>query len=164
MSAVLRAPSGEITVGIGDLQLGRPPARTIVTHALGSCIGVFAWDPETQVGGCLHYMHPRSTEGGGGDPDKYADLGLPRLIKAVAPDREAARRLRIVACGGAQMNADNDLFRIGQRNAAALKQFLWHTGLVLSAHDLGGNVPRTARLDLRTGQVSVVSGTRNTVL
>ncbi|MEQ1566510.1 MAG: chemotaxis protein CheD [Myxococcota bacterium] len=163
MSAVIAARTvGEIVTRIGDLQVGRPPARSVVTHALGSCIGVFAWDPETEVGGCLHFMLPKNE--GSTDLDKYADTGLPRLLTAVAPDKAACRRLRIVACGGAQMNSDGALFRIGQRNIAALRQFMWHFGLVLSAHDLGGTLPRTARLDLKTGKVSVDSGSRTTML
>jgi chemotaxis protein CheD len=156
------AKGAEVVVGIGDLQFARPPVRTIVTHALGSCIGVFAWDPETQRAGCLHFMLPRAE--GGGEPAKYADTGLPLLLKGVAPDRSAARRLRLVACGGATMNTDANLFRIGARNVTALKQFLWHVGVTLEAHDLGGNMPRTARLDLTTGRVSVDSGQRSTLL
>lgn len=152
----------ELVVGIGDLKSGRPPTKSIVTHALGSCVGVFAWDPQSKQGACLHYMLPKSENER--EPLKYADLGLPKLIRSVAPDKESAARLRLVACGGATMNGDTTLFRIGQRNITALKQFMWHYGLVLAAHDLGGTIPRTARLDLQTGRVSVDSGTRSTLL
>lgn len=158
---IIRTP-GEVSVGIGDMKIARAPATSVVTHALGSCIGVFAWDPETKVGGCLHYMLPKSE--GGTEPLKYADTGLPLLIRGVAPEAAIAKRLRIVACGGAQMNTDSAMFRIGQRNVAAVRQFMWQFGLVLAAHDFGGNSPRTARLDLRTGQVTVDSASRSTML
>lgn len=162
MSIALSTARSEVTVGIGDLQHARPPTLTIVTHALGSCIGVFAWDPETRRGACLHYMLPKSEDER--EPHKYADTGLPRLIRAVAPDKAVAARLRLVACGGATMNSDSSLFRIGQRNIAALRQFMWHYGLVLAAHDLGGSSPRTARLELQTGRVTVDSGSRSSLL
>jgi chemotaxis protein CheD len=161
MSVALLARA-EVVIGIGDLQFARPPTRTVVTHALGSCVGVFAWDPATQRAGCLHYMLPKSE--GPVEPCKFADTGLPMLIKGVAPDKATALRLRVVACGGATMNQDSTLFRIGARNIAALKQFLWHFGITLAAHDLGGTAPRTARLDLGTGRVTVDSGTRSTLL
>lgn len=148
----------ELVVGIGDLKAGRPPVRTIVTHALGSCIGAFAWDPQTKRGACLHFALPKRSDRCD-EPDRYADSGLPRLIRAVADDSAAAGRLRLVACGGAAMGSE-DSFRIGKRNIAALRQFLWRYGLVMSAHDLGGSAPRTARLDLRTGRVTVESGDR----
>lgn len=145
----------ELAVGIADLQIAGPPVRSIVTHALGSCVGVFVWDPETCLGGCLHYMLPKS-DGSPGNPDRFADTGMARLIRGVAPDKAAARRLRIVACGGASMYEENS-FRVGPRNIAALKQFLWNIGLPLAAHDLGGNSPRTARIDLASGRVTVDS-------
>lgn len=160
--AVARAGGSEVVVGIGDLQFARPPVRSVVTHALGSCIGVFAWDPETQRAGLLHYMLPRADAGA--EPAKFADTGLPLLLKGVAPDKATARRLRLVACGGATMNTDGSLFQIGARNATALKQFLWHMGLTLASHDLGGSSPRTARLDLSTGKVTVDSAGRSTLL
>lgn len=153
----------EVLVGIGDLGVARPPARSVVTHALGSCVGVFAWDPETGHGACLHFMLPKG-EGAATEPEKYADTGLPRLLKSVAPDKATALRLRIVACGGATMNNDGTLFRIGPRNIAALRQFMWNFGLALAAQDLGGNAPRTARLDLATGRVTVDSGPNTLVL
>lgn len=151
-----------VTVGVGDLKFGRPPVRAVVTHALGSCIGVFAWDPGTRRGACLHYMLPRSE--GDVEPHRYADTGLPRLIRGIAPDRSSARRLRLVACGGATVNGDTGVFRIGERNIEALQRFLRDVGLVLSAQDLGGFSPRTARLDLATGKVTVGSGLRSLVL
>lgn len=163
MSTVV-ATRPELVVGIADLQVGRSPAvRTIVTHALGSCVGVAAWDPETGRGGLLHYLLPRA-EGDDREPRKFADTGLPLLVKGVAPDLVAAKRLRIVAVGGASLNTDTNLFRIGARNIAALKQFLWHVGLALAAQDLGGAVSRTARLDLTTGRVTLDSNGRTTLL
>lgn len=151
-----------VVVGVGDLQIGRPPAKAVVTYALGSCVGVFAWDPETRRGACLHYMLPRCE--GDDAPHRYADTGLPRLVRLVAPDRTACRRLRLIACGGATVNGDRGLFRIGQRNIDALDRFLREVGLVLSASDLGGTTPRTARMDLATGKVTVGGGTRTLVL
>lgn len=163
-SPALRSHDGpELSVGIGDLKAGQAPVRSIVTHALGSCIGAFAWDPETGRGACLHFMLPKADERAT-EPHRYADTGLPKLIRAVAPDKAACARLRIVACGGANLNADSETFRIGSRNIAALRQFLWKYGLVLASHDLGGNAPRTARLDLQSGRVAVTSGDRSTLL
>ncbi|MEQ1504530.1 MAG: chemotaxis protein CheD [Myxococcota bacterium] len=167
MTTTVMPVRAEVVVGIADLQVGRPPTKTIVTHALGSCIGVFAWDPQTHAAACLHFMLPKaesSADAGDREPFKYADTGLPKLIRAVAPDKVSASRLRIVACGGATMNGDSAMFRIGQRNIAALRQFAWHFGFVLSAHDLGGNSPRTARIDLTSGRVTVDSGSRSTLL
>ena len=34
---------------------------TLITYALGSCLGITVWDPVTKVGGMLHVMLPTST-------------------------------------------------------------------------------------------------------
>lgn len=153
----------EVRVGIADLGMGQGPEGTVVTHALGSCVGVFAFHPTTRLGACLHYMLPQSN-GGDADPYKFADTGLPLLIRSVVDNRRDARQLRLVAAGGATLHRDSEMFRIGQRNVAALKAFFWKHGLVLAAEDLGGDQARTARLDLRTGLVTVTSNGSSHVL
>ena len=44
------------TVGVGDMKVSSDPGDTIVTFALGSCLGVTIYDPVTRVGGMLHAM------------------------------------------------------------------------------------------------------------
>ena len=158
----LPAKATEVRVGIADLGMGQGPEGSVVTHALGSCIGVFAYHPVTRLGACLHYMLPKNP--GDDTPYKYADSGLPLLIRSVASNRREARQLRLVAVGGATLQRDVELFRIGQRNIAALKEFFWKHGLILAADDVGGDAPRTARIDLASGQVTVVSNGSTLVL
>ena len=47
-------------VAVGDMKIGRD-ADLIVTHALGSCLGLVVYDPVAKVGGPLHAMLPLST-------------------------------------------------------------------------------------------------------
>ena len=58
----------------------------LVTHSLGSCIGVTAYDPVRKVGGLLHLMLPDSSidaTKAAKHPFMFADTGLPRLFHAV---------------------------------------------------------------------------------
>ena len=50
-----------IVVNVSDMKLSKKPGDVIVTHALGSCIGIAIHDAEACVGGILHYMLPKST-------------------------------------------------------------------------------------------------------
>jgi len=152
----------ETRVGIADLGVGRGPKGSVVTHALGSCVAVFAWHPITLVGGCLHYMLPVTSTGE--EPHKFANTGIPRLLRAVARSRSDLARLRIVATGGAKMQATVSSFQIGARNVDAVHRVLEELGLRLHAHDLGGSAPRTARLDLANGRVFMSSKTGNRLL
>ena len=49
-----------------------------------------------------------------------------------------------------------DHFEIGKRNLLTLRKLLWKNGVLLHGEDVGGvNVPRTMRLDLSTGAVTL---------
>jgi len=45
-----------VFVGIGDAYVSKDPGDLIVTHSLGSCIGIGLYDPYANVGAVLHYM------------------------------------------------------------------------------------------------------------
>ena len=75
-------------VGVGDLKISSNINDTIITHALGSCLGITAYDPIYKIGGMVHVMLPLSKA----DPEKakakpamYVDTGfslLPRYNTA----------------------------------------------------------------------------------
>ena len=44
---------------VGDMKTGRR-GDLLITHALGSCLGLMVFDPVAQVGGLLHAMLPLS--------------------------------------------------------------------------------------------------------
>jgi hypothetical protein len=51
----------QVVVGVADMKVSNRPEEVLVTHALGSCIGVAIYDPEAKVGGLLHFMLPDSS-------------------------------------------------------------------------------------------------------
>jgi len=145
-------------IGVADMKVSRNPDDTIVTYALGSCLGVTVYDPEAQVGGMAHIMLPLST----GDPTKaaqkplmFVDTAVPRLF--IACYKAGARKQRAivrVAGGAAPLSIGrDDYFEIGKRNFIVLRKLLWKNGVLLKAHDVGGNQSRTMSLNLSTGEV-----------
>jgi len=54
------APKTSHVVGVADMKLSQNPGDVIVTHALGSCIGIAIHDPVACVAGILHFMLPLS--------------------------------------------------------------------------------------------------------
>ena len=89
-------------VGIADMKVSDDPKVTLVTHALGSCIGVTVYDPVARVGGMIHYMLPESKmdhKKAKETPLMFADTGIPLLFKACykikaekADDSQSCRR------------------------------------------------------------------------
>ena len=71
-----------VTVGIADLNVVKSP-DTLVTYALGSCVGICLYDPDKKIAGLAHIMLPLSTEAAQGVNNKrrYADTGIAELIQ-----------------------------------------------------------------------------------
>lgn len=147
-----------IRVGMADYKVGRSPA-TIISYGLGSCIGISLYDPQTKVGGLLHIMLPDSTQARPSDnPAKFADTGLPLMLKDVLALGASKTRLVAKMAGGAQMFAfanATDIMRVGARNAEAAKKMLQKLGIRILAEDTGGTYGRTVSINLENGMYRV---------
>jgi chemotaxis protein CheD len=153
-----------ITVGIADCQTSKDPDSTLVTFALGSCVGIAMFDPSSSAGGLLHILLPDSTLDSAKaekNPAMFADTGIPTLLDRCVRMGIPKARLRIWLAGGASMMDEREVFKIGKRNQMAVRKALWKAGLMIYSEDLGGMAPRTVRLDLRTGTFWVNSSGKN---
>lgn len=147
-----------LVVGMGDCKASNDPDTTLVTYALGSCLAVTMFDPQSKVGAMLHFMLPDSMQ----DLDaeivnqwRYADTGVPLMLEQVIRLGANKRRLQVKVAGGAAVLGDQSYFNIGRRNYAALKKLLWKSGILIQAEDVGGSVSRTVRLELSSGRFLV---------
>jgi chemotaxis receptor (MCP) glutamine deamidase CheD len=48
-------------------------------------------------------------------------------------------------------------FKIGERNFATIRKFMWKNGILISAQDVGGTKARTMALDMRSGATTLKS-------
>jgi chemotaxis protein CheD len=152
------ATDDRIVVGVADMAVTDNPNASIITHALGSCIGVTVYDPEARVGGMLHFMLPSSkvnAEKAAGKPAMFADTGIPMLFRACYDLGAAKQRLIVCAAGGAEVLTDDGHFKIGARNRTILRKLFWKNNILLSGDETGGNISRTLTLNLTDGAVSV---------
>jgi len=147
-----------VVVGVGDLAVSNNVQVTLSTYALGSCVGVIAYDPVVQAGGILHIMLPDSLI----SPDKarkqpamFADTGLPFFFRSLVGMKVERRRVRVFLAGGASVLNGTDPFKIGERNAAAVKKILNVYQIPVCGEDLGGNVNRTVHLELATAMLTL---------
>jgi chemotaxis protein CheD len=147
-----------VVIGVGDMAVSNNSIVTLSTYALGSCVGVIAYDPTSKAGGILHLMLPDSTI----SPDKalkqpamFADTGLPLLFKALLGVRAERSRTRLFVAGGASVLNGADPFKIGERNSASVVKYLKVFGYSVVGQDLGGSVNRTVHLEIGTGKVSM---------
>jgi len=129
----------------------------IVTHALGSCLGVAVYDPQAKLGGILHVMMPVSSinpDKAKANPYMFVDTGLPAFFKKIYAMGGEKKRLQVKVAGGANVqNNGTDRFAIGKRNYIMLKKIFWKNGVMIDAEDVGGTKARTMYMDIDTGRV-----------
>ena len=146
-------------VAVGDMKIGRD-ADLIVTHALGSCLGLIVYDPVQKVGGLLHAMLPLSKinpDKAEANPYMFVDTGVPALFKALYEIGGQKSRMVIKAAGCGNPLGKNEMFKIGERNHTILKKLLWKNNILLETEDVGGTASRTVQLDVATGQTIISS-------
>lgn len=66
--------------------------------------------------------------------------------------------LVVKVTGGSKLYDDNGTFDIGRRNHVMIRKLLWKAGVAVAAEDVGGSIPRTARLWVATGRATINSG------
>lgn len=153
-----------VVIGVGDLAVSNNTQVVLSTYALGSCIGVVAYDAIAKAGGILHLMLPESTI----SPDKalkqpamFADTGLVHFFRALSGLRAERARLKLFVAGGASVISGNDPFRIGERNARVTLDFLAKHGYHVCHTATGGTINRTLHLEMSTGSVTLKTPTEN---
>ncbi len=148
-----------LVIDIADMKIAQAGDYDyITTYALGSCIGIAIYDPETKVGGMLHYMLPEASlnpEKARTNPYMFADTGIPLLFRNAYKKGAVRSRLSIKIAGGANVMDQSNFFNIGKRNYLACRKLLYKNNLLISAELVGGVSGKTMRLDLNTGQVEV---------
>jgi chemotaxis protein CheD len=144
-------------VDVGDMKVGHG-GDLLVTHALGSCLGLIVYDPALQVGGLLHAMLPLSQinqKKAQANPFMFVDTGVPALFKALYDFGGQKKRMIVKVTGCGNPLGKDEMFKIGQRNYTVLKKLLWKNNVLLESEDVGGNSSRTVHFDLSTGQAII---------
>lgn len=153
--------SDVITVGISDAKITGSPG-TLVTYALGSCIGICLYDGTVKIGGLAHIMLPYLPRSGQEEDQiwRYADSSLPEIVRRM--ESMGCRKERMLAkiAGGAKMFevADDSTFgNIGSRNVGAVRETLRKLRIRITAEDTGLNYGRTVYFYAETGIMVVKS-------
>ena len=147
-----------IVIGVGDLAVSNNPSIILSTYALGSCVGVVAYDPAIKVGGILHLMLPESSiapEKAVKQPAMFADTGLPAFFRSLSGLGAQPARLRLYIAGGACVLSGSDHFRIGDRNVQATRDILARIGYRVARQEVGGFHNRTLHLEMNTGSITL---------
>ena len=89
--------------------------------------------------------------------NKFADVAIPEMLKALKSKGCNMERLKAKIAGGAQIFAGlkEKNIDIGQRNQMAVRLQLQINDISLVARDTGGCIGRTLRFDTRSCRLSI---------
>ena len=132
---------------------------TLITYALGSCIGICLYDPLIKLGALIHIMLPLNMETGRTNTMKYADTGIRETIKQMEARGASKARLTAKIAGGAKMFeiTGGSFGNIGQRNIESVHMVLKREGIRLLKEYVGGTVARTLSFEVSTGEAIIRS-------
>ncbi|MDR1615738.1 MAG: chemotaxis protein CheD [Syntrophomonadaceae bacterium] len=145
-------------VGIADMKIATPPLL-LMTTGLGSCIGICFRDESKKIACLVHIMLPSCEHAKGSfNKAKFADSGIIFALSELEKKGVIISKLTAKIAGGAQMfksPAENDIMKIGYRNAVAVEEHLKKHNIRLLAKDVGGNFGRTIVFDPANGALNI---------
>lgn len=148
-------------VGIGEYVITDNPEESIVTHALGSCVALIIHSPKTKYTAMAHIVLPKASETRKPEdsnlrPAYFAENIIPGLINFFNREtRELNRDLKVYLVGGAEARDPQDVFRVGSRNVAYIRNKLRQYNIVPVKEIVGGQVSRTVTVDVETGSLDI---------
>ena len=148
------------TVGIADMYVSNLPGDEIITHALGSCLGVAVYDPTVNIGGLVHLMLPLSKlyrEKAAANPLMFVDTGIPTFFKKLYDLGASKDNVVVKVAGGAHVLDAGSHFKIGERNYTVLRKILWKNDMLIASEEVGGTDSRTMALFIGDGKVLIKS-------
>ncbi len=154
-------------VGVADMKISATPGDLIITHALGSCIGIAIYDQAACVGGILHFMLPLSSVNKGkaeANPYMFADSGIPAFFWAAYKQGATKKDLKVIMAGGAQVFDDKGFFAIGKRNQVVARKIFWKNNMLIENEHVGGHTSRTLYLEVGSGNIWLTTQGREVVL
>jgi chemotaxis protein CheD len=150
-----------VIIGMADMKVSDNPEDSLITYALGSCLGIVVHDPVAKVAGLLHVMLPSSQideAKARAQPAMFVDSGVPLLFKECYRLGARKERMTVTVAGGSfSGRADaEDTFQIGKRNMLTLRKLLWKNGVLIHADDTGGmGQSRTMSVNVASGLVQL---------
>src|SRR5258708_20340742 len=94
-----------IVIGVGDYYVSSDKSDLLVTYALGSCVGVTAYDAKAGTGGVLHFKLPHSELNPGmaaANPALFGDTGLEMFLKRLFQQGATRPYLEIKLAGASK--------------------------------------------------------------
>lgn len=143
-------------IGVGHVMVTREKI-VLRALALGSCIGVSAYDPVEKIGGMAHVMLPDTAPDKALEKNRYAANAIDEMIRRMIEMGATLSDLQVSLVGAANvLERDDDT--ICKNNIASVHKILENKSLPVKASVLGGTQRRSAAIDVENGEVWYTEG------
>lgn len=149
----------KINVAISSMKIEKKCSNVLSAQNLGSDLAISIYDPDTGVGGIIHFMLPDSSvypEAAKKNPLIFADTGIPIFLNAFFSYGTSRQRLVANVAGGADLIVKGkSLFSVGQQNIAKAVVLLAQNKLAIAQQTVGGTKTRHLFIELSSGKTWV---------
>jgi chemotaxis protein CheD len=140
----------------GQAHVASGPAN--LKMILGSCAGVFLFDPLLRIGGATHFMLP--LHGEGQPSPRYGDVAIAELLGRFRALGSQHRNIQARIFGGACVlqalqNIQGSIGHIGQKNVAIAIDILGREGVEIIDKNVFGNRGRKVSMISHTGEIKL---------
>jgi chemotaxis protein CheD len=149
-------PEHELLLMPGQFYFGREPGS--IRTLLGSCVALTLWHPQRRIGGMCHYLLPERQRSAAQPPDgRFGTEAIALLVDQLTRAGTRTADYEVHLYGGADTLPDHLTHKtqVGVRNIELGWTLVDKHGFQLVGVDVGDNVPRTVRLDMRSGEVTM---------
>jgi chemotaxis protein CheD len=126
---------------------------------LGSCAGVFFFDPHLRIGGATHFMLPR--HGAGQASPRYGDVAIAELLEKMSALGSSRKDVQAKVYGGASMLSalrglsGDSIGQIGRRNVESALTILTEAAIAVVEKDVLGELGRKVSMVSHTGAITL---------
>jgi chemotaxis protein CheD len=157
-----------IEVKMGGLAIIREETDELKTF-VGSCVAICLFDTNAKIAAMAHAMLPKKINGkqhvAENEVGKFVDTAFSYMLNGMIQMGADPKRIQAKIAGGATIfshESETNLFNIGSRNIAAIKQILKETGIPLISEDTGANFGRWVIFTPRSGDMTIMSNLKKT--
>jgi chemotaxis protein CheD len=148
-----------INVSTGQVKVGRKQ-EILKSTAIGSCIVIGAYDPETIFGVMAHVMLPgRAPENLYSESTKYAANSIDQMIRIITAQGANLCDLGVCLVGAGNVLKKQD-DTICKNNIDSITQLLKEKNIPVRAAVLGGTERKSISLDVESGITCYTEGDR----
>jgi chemotaxis protein CheD len=145
----------EVMLSICEIKVFTQPIR-IVCFGLGSCIGLFLYDPKTGTTGAAHVMMPGTANNAAVCVTCYVANALATLTHLMVQAGSDLVNVKAKIVGGANVVKELEL-ATGKTITSEVCHYLTQQKITIVGSDVGGSISRTARFNSLTGEVESTS-------